>query len=250
MKRVLFITYRQTLARDIMRNFHKLGFKNYLDAHENPNVWNSKKLIVQLDSLMNVLLKSDVVANEDRFDLQCDLIVLDESESLLAHFDEGTMETKDIRTFDFFDQLWEHCKNVVMLDGDVSRRSLAFAKHYGVITYVKNKNQGRNRTFNLIVDEKDWQERLATDLQQFYQEDQNFKVCIASQSSSRAVALEKELSQKHPHLVVRSLVGTDSGETKRQFMEDVNEALKYVNCLLYTSPSPRDLSTSRMPSSA
>ena len=25
---------------------------------------------------------------------------------------------------------------------------------------------------------------------------------------------------------------------------------KYLNCLLYTSPSPRDLSTSRMPSSA
>ena len=32
---------------------------------------------------------------------------------------------------------------------------------------------------------------------------------------------------------------------------DLDEYLvKYVNCLLYTSPSPRDLSTSRMPSSA
>ena len=36
----------------------------------------------------------------------------------------------------------------------------------------------------------------------------------------------------------------------------INEAVKYINllkddvCLLYTSPSPRDLSTSRMPSSA
>ena len=29
-----------------------------------------------------------------------------------------------------------------------------------------------------------------------------------------------------------------------------NEATKGCNCLLYTSPSPRDLSTSRMPSSA
>ena len=27
-------------------------------------------------------------------------------------------------------------------------------------------------------------------------------------------------------------------------------AMGYMNCLLYTSPSPRDLSTSRMPSSA
>ena len=29
-----------------------------------------------------------------------------------------------------------------------------------------------------------------------------------------------------------------------------NKVDKFINCLLYTSPSPRDLSTSRMPSSA
>ena len=57
-ERVLFITYRQTLARDIMKNFGKLGFKNYLDAFEDPSVWNSKRLIVQLDSLTQVLTKT------------------------------------------------------------------------------------------------------------------------------------------------------------------------------------------------
>ena len=31
---------------------------------------------------------------------------------------------------------------------------------------------------------------------------------------------------------------------------DVDENAMHVSCLLYTSPSPRDLSTSRMPSSA
>ena len=34
-------------------------------------------------------------------------------------------------------------------------------------------------------------------------------------------------------------------------LEALNDAVKkYMSCLLYTSPSPRDLSTSRMPSSA
>ena len=32
--------------------------------------------------------------------------------------------------------------------------------------------------------------------------------------------------------------------------EDHIGAIPYIDCLLYTSPSPRDLSTSRMPSSA
>ena len=45
-------------------------------------------------------------------------------------------------------------------------------------------------------------------------------------------------------------------ESKRDFNEDGTPFYKkhkiylYKDCLLYTSPSPRDLSTSRMPSSA
>ena len=33
-------------------------------------------------------------------------------------------------------------------------------------------------------------------------------------------------------------------------MQDEKGNILYIGCLLYTSPSPRDLSTSRMPSSA
>ena len=83
-ERVLFITYRQTLARDIMKNFGKLGFKNYLDAFEDPSVWNSKRLIVQLDSLMQVLHKNDKFLIEGKFQLKYDLIILDESEMRLT----------------------------------------------------------------------------------------------------------------------------------------------------------------------
>ena len=81
LKRVLFITYRQTLARDIMRNFGKLGFKNYLDAPDQPSVWNSPKLIVQLDSLLNVLFKNDKFVWEEKFKLKYNMIILDDRES-------------------------------------------------------------------------------------------------------------------------------------------------------------------------
>ena len=47
-------------------------------------------------------------------------------------------------------------------------------------------------------------------------------------------------------------------DTTKQFMEVLAlvltnadpDIVEYADCLLYTSPSPRDLSTSRMPSSA
>ncbi|MFM7982292.1 MAG: hypothetical protein ACKPKO_23530, partial [Candidatus Fonsibacter sp.] len=85
-ERVLFITYRQTMARDIMRNFGKLGFKNYLDSYDDPSVWNAPRLIVQLDSLMNIFERSDDVLSGEGFQLRYDMIILDESESLLAQF--------------------------------------------------------------------------------------------------------------------------------------------------------------------
>ena len=39
-----------------------------------------------------------------------------------------------------------------------------------------------------------------------------------------------------------------STEEVQKYLEKYND--EYIVCLLYTSPSPRDLSTSRMPSSA
>ena len=44
-----------------------------------------------------------------------------------------------------------------------------------------------------------------------------------------------------------SLMGMTEGGTFRLYND---KSIEIVGCLLYTSPSPRDLSTSRMPSSA
>jgi hypothetical protein len=133
-KRVLFITYRQTLARDIMRNFGKLGFKNYLDSYDDPSVWNAPRLIVQVDSLLNVLQKNDKFISSGSFSLKYDMIILDESESLLAHFDEKTMERKEINIWNFFDELLKHSSKMLLMDGDISERSLSFASSYGEMT--------------------------------------------------------------------------------------------------------------------
>ena len=47
-----------------------------------------------------------------------------------------------------------------------------------------------------------------------------------------------------------SVSGIDVGEEYNKKWQSPIGTRKYNNCLLYTSPSPRDLSTSRMPSSA
>ena len=72
-ERVLFVTYRRTLARDIMRNFGQLGFKNYLDSYDDPSVLNAPRLIVQLDILMNIFTRSDDVLSGEGFQLRYDM---------------------------------------------------------------------------------------------------------------------------------------------------------------------------------
>jgi hypothetical protein len=85
-----------------------------------------------------------------------------------------------------------------------------------------------------MLDEQQWQTQLDADLTRYYSEDPRFMVCIVSQSSNKVVAMETELRERYPHLNIKRLIGSDSGETKRQALEDINETLEDVNFFLYS----------------
>ncbi len=81
------------------------------------------------------------------------MIIPDESESLLAHFDGKTLEKKEIEIWKFFHYLLNRCGKVLMMDGNVSERTLSFAKNYGDLTYVDNKNAEGTKVINLTLSE-------------------------------------------------------------------------------------------------
>ena len=63
------------------------------------------------------------------FDLSYDLIVLDESETLFRHFDEGTMnKTDNEKRALFVTEIPNHTKKLILMDGDVSQRTLSCCK--------------------------------------------------------------------------------------------------------------------------
>ena len=57
---------------------------------------------------------------------------------------------------------------------------------------------------------------------------------MVSQCASEALGLAEELRRTYPKLVVKSLVGADSGETKRQMLSNINETLKDTNIFIYS----------------
>ena len=153
----MFITYRQTLALDITRNFGKLQVKNYLDACNDPSIWDAPRLNIQIDSLINVLLNDGAFINGDEFDLRYDIIVLDKSESLMNHFDKGTMNHKILRFWYFLTQISKYTPKMVLMDGDISQRSLRFASSFGKMLYVRNNNNETNKEMHVINDPAKWE---------------------------------------------------------------------------------------------
>ena len=122
---------------------------------------------------------------------------------------------------------------MLLMDGDISPRSLSFAKCYGDVTYINNKKTIGDKLINLILNEDQWKDQLRADLTKFYEEDPKFRVCIVSQSSSKTLALYNAIMEQLHHLTVKKLMGQDGGETKRQFFEDINETLEDTNAFLY-----------------
>ena len=128
-----------------MRSVSELSFANYLDSYETPSVWNCPRLIVQLDSLWYVLNKNERFISTGKFDLSYDMVILDESESLLSQFDEKTMEGKEIKTWGLFDEMLKHSKKTIWMDGDISERTLSLATACGSTTYLRNENSEGTR---------------------------------------------------------------------------------------------------------
>ena len=116
-------------------------------------------MIVQLDSLTHVLHKNDGFIANRRLK-PYDMIILGESESLLAHLDEKTMEKNEIEIFNLFNTLLSHSRKMLLMDGDASPRSLSFAKNYGEITYTNNKNAETNKVINSMPHEDQWKDQL------------------------------------------------------------------------------------------
>ena len=163
---------------------------------------------------MRIFERSDDVLSGSGIQLRYDIIILDESESLLAHFEEQTMGREEIGIWDFFDELLKHSGNMLLMDGDISDRLLSFASAYGEMTYINN-NTGAPRTINLMLDEGQWQTQLDADLARYYNEDPRFRVCIVIQSSTKVVALESELKARYPHLNIKSLIGSARRSDRR-----------------------------------
>ena len=89
---------------------------------------------------------------------------------------------------------------------------------------MRNENNETNKTIKLICDPTKWEAGLHSDLERFYAEDKNFRVCIVSQSSTQALSLEEDLKTRFPHLTVKRLAGWIAGRRRSRCWRTLTRA--------------------------
>lgn len=150
-KRVLIITYRQTLSLNMLSDLQALGFENYMDAKEHSrDLSAADRAIVQLDSIAMVCRRGIIIPRYD-------LVVLDEVESTLHHATAKTHKERQAATFDTFCSIIKASRRVLAMDAFLGAETRAFFRSLQLdMRVVRNTWRPQPRTMVFTNDQQDW----------------------------------------------------------------------------------------------
>jgi hypothetical protein len=219
-KRILFITYRQSLANSLSEDLkQKYGFVNYLEE----DIKKSDRVILQLDSIKKLNENINIMTQKDGIP-SYDLIVLDESEGLLNHLSFEKIEQHLIHNI--LINLIKKSKKCLVLDGDMNERTYDFITTLEDITYklYVNEFKGIQKNFIFSYDTKNYDEMIDNDLKN------NKKIVIVCMTKSDALTYAdkyKDLYKINLHI---------STDKNKNVLKNVNENWGSCDLLIY-SPS-------------
>jgi hypothetical protein len=151
-KRILMLSYRQTLTLDLMKNYEKLGFQNYLTGDINCD-----RVIMQVESLLK-LDTSDIVK-------QYDLVLIDESDRILNQFSSfNTFNGKEKDTFDYLHQIIDGSKKVICMDGGMTNRTYSFMSNFNKNISIVNTAVVHDNKIAFMDNYQSWKDDIITDL--------------------------------------------------------------------------------------
>lgn len=215
---ILFVTSRQSLAYNLQGSFENEGVSNYLDGD-----YSADRLICSLDSL-NKLMKKDLLRNK-WYVPYYDVVVLDEVESIMAHFESNTLTNK-LNTFLTLDAILKKSNKIVALDGDFNNRSYDYLKilNKSDFTVIVNSYVPVVRNWIFTGDDEGFTERLSNDLKN------NKKVFLVSMSSEKALFYHNMFDDKYDVLLHYS----KSNDKLKQKLRTVNDLWNKYDLVIIT----------------
>ena len=220
-KRILWVTYRQSLTNDTKGNFKELGFKSYLDG-----VYTANRQIIQLESLLK--LGEELQFDEDIEIPTFDLVILDEIEGLLSHItNDITFKGMNKEIFEYLEHIIECSNKLITLDGDMGNRTYNFINKFGPSVNIVNNVKKNKKIFKFIENKEEYKKLIFNEL------NENHKIVIVSQSKQEIEALQIEIKKAYPNLSILIYTSMTSDKSKME-LEDVNKIWVKCDVLLYS----------------
>lgn len=216
LKRILFVTYRQTLTNDLYGNFKDYGVLSYLDGF-----FESDKVICQLESLPRLL--SECLFNDQIEIPSYDLVICDEMESILAHLRSVTIKEKE-RIFNLFMDIIYNSDKVLALDGDLGNRSYELIKECGKHIILENTIKKGDKHFVFTNDRKLFYDKIEQDLLD------GKNIVIISMSSTIATEFYNKYKDKYKSILHCS----NSDDKLKAELKDVNKLWSQYRLLIYS----------------
>lgn len=214
---IRFISFRQTFASNIKDNFK--DFTLYSDVRAG-SVLNQPRLIIQVESLYRLVIDEGPP----------DLLILDESESILEQFDSGLLRAANV-TISKFIYLLQHSRRVICMDANITSRTENVLRNIRKrpITYHHNTWQNARDSNVYIVPEK---ARWLALINQAVAEGE--KIAVPMSSIEEATALHRLIESRYPAIGSVIYSSETSQAVKREHFADVNEHWTRYNVVIYT----------------
>ena len=154
-----------------------------------------------------------------------DLIIIDECESILKHFDSSTFNGTSRDIFNYMEAIIKKSKKVIFLDGDMSNRTYALVNSLGSSINIVNDIKINSKILKIINDENYYISKIYEDL------DNNKNIVIVSMSANECVKYNLILKEKYP--TKKILIYYGQSEDKED-LKDVLLHWKNADIIIYS----------------
>jgi hypothetical protein len=222
-KRIIFLTMRQSLARNINKDFKELGFINYLDANKQDDniTYEHDKIIISLDSIKKITYNKFMKLKINPYDL----VICDEFCSLLSHFDYNKLQEPEL-LHKIFESIIKNSTQTFFLDGDISNREILYLQKY--FDYrdkpLFNINTGTKYNISVEYNADKYFENLTNDLKN------NKKICVVSMASNFALDVYNKYCDDYKCLII---YGKTDDKVKSK-LENVEDLFTKYDLIIYT----------------
>lgn len=224
MKKILWITHRQTLSFSTDGSFNKYNFVNYLDVEG--SLFDYDRVIVQVDSLTRIR-KTNPSTGQISFN-KYDLVVIDEVEGGLNHFSSPFLNNSNRSARDLFDFMLlviKYSDKLLLLDADIDIRTKIFIDHIGYAIVINNLYQPDARTFIITNNSIDFESSFYKDV------NDGKNICVVSMLSKSIKEIAAELTKKK---IIHVIHTSESDDALKHELKYVNNFWSKYQVVLYS----------------